>query len=144
MVSDRYNMKGYNPGHHHHISLHCNQPPEVQNNPEDDLWYFPPIREGNSPPLQMQNNSNDSDFLPIREWNSTPPTPVPTCSCQTRPWVARKFSQQLPLSSSGDKPQLQHYQQPSEGLGQTNILNVVDTLEKHAKVAPYTYSRWLH
>ena len=32
-------MKGYN-----QLVLHDSQPAEVQNNLEDDLWYFPPIR----------------------------------------------------------------------------------------------------
>ena len=143
-------MNDYNPGHRCRISLHCSQPSEVQNNPEDDLWYFPPVKEGNSMhlthrPSQTQNNSDDSDFPPIRERNSTSPAPVPTRSRQIRSQVARKISQQLPSSSSGEEPpQVQHHQQPSEGLGQTNVLNVVDMPEQHAKVVPYTYSGWLH
>jgi len=51
MVGDLYNnMKGYSRGPRSRTSLHNSQPAEVQNSPEDDLWYFPPIRERDSAP----------------------------------------------------------------------------------------------
>ena len=137
----------------HQPSLHNNQPAEVQNNPEDDLWYFPPIKEHESTPpthrpSQMQNDyeADDSDFPTVKKRNTRPCTPpLHARSHQGRPQAASKSSQRLRASGSGEEfSQPQHRQRRSEGLGEANILNRVETLEQRAKVFPYTNSRQLH
>ena len=147
-------MKGYN-----QLVLHNSQPAEVQNNPEDNLWYFPPIRVADDTtsahhPQQMQKGyeAGGSDFPPKKKRKNTPSTP-PLCThsqhrSSTHPHVTSKISERLPSFSSRDKSsQLQGHQQPREGLGQANILNCVDALEGCAKVllhpiyGPFAYQK---
>ena len=81
----------------------------------------------------------------MKKRNGAPHTPLCTRSHQPHPQVSSKFSQRLPSSSDGEEPsQPQRRQQPSEGLGQANIVNKVDTLERHTKVLRYAYSKQLH
>lgn len=159
-------MKGNNPGRRNHISLHNSQPAEVQINPEDDLWCFtPPRSPAHCKPVEVQINPEDDMwcFTPPRIREDTPPTHAPSQmqndyeaddsdftprspAPRRHPQVASKFPQRLPSSSSvslEESSQQQCRQQPSKGLGQANILNKVDALERRAKVLLYTYSRWL-
>jgi hypothetical protein len=112
-------MEDYNP-QCHPIPLYCSQPLQTQDDSEAEV---------------------SSDFPPIREQNSTPPTPPAHAhSCLPCCQAVPTSSKQLPLSSEEEEPQFQDHQQPDVGLGQSNILNVVDTLAPvgPVKVTPYT------
>ncbi|KAF8798518.1 hypothetical protein BYT27DRAFT_7320414 [Phlegmacium glaucopus] len=106
-------MNRYN-AHHNYIPLYCSQPSQT-------------LPQGDSE-VEL------SDFPPIKERNSTPPmSPVPVHSRPLRPKAAPGGSQQLPVSSEEEPPRSQHRRQP--GLGQANILNMVDAVAPvpHAK-----------
>ena len=142
-----------------YVSLYCSQPSPTQINSEDDIYSFPPIREGNRTPLaspvsarsppprsQAQETKDDSeaefsDFPPIKECNSTPlALPIPARSRLLHHQAARRGPHHSFLSSEEESPQLQRHQQPNTGLGRTNILNMVDAAAplEHAKVTPHT------
>jgi hypothetical protein len=120
MVSDQSKMQGNN-SHRRHIPLYCNQ---------------------SSEPTQNESEAELSDFPPIKERNSTPPSPAPSVPARSRylPQAARRYPQQHPLSSE-EEPQSQRHRQPKTGLGQTNMLNTVDAISpvQHAKVTPYIF-----
>jgi hypothetical protein len=97
-----------------------------------------------SQPLQTQDDSEaevSSDFPPIRERNSTPPAPPAHAHSRLpRRQAVPTSSKQLPLSSEEEEPQFRGRRQPDVGLGQSNVLNMVDTLAPvgPVKVTPYT------
>lgn len=140
-------MKGDNPPHKY-VQLYC-QPPQTQINSEDDLDWFPPIRERNRtslaspnsvhPPCTQADDSESelSDFPPIKKRNSTA-SPIPARSCPPHPQAARRGSSQISSPSKEESPQSQRHQEPNVGLGQTNILNMVDAAQQ-AKVTRYTF-----
>ena len=123
-----------------YVPLDCNQP---QNGSEDidDIWYFPPIRVRDSTPEHRygrngpQNASEGKllDFPPIKARNKTPAPTIPAHSRSPR-LGPRKNSLQ-PFSSSNEEPrEARHRQQPNTGLGQTNIVNTVNAMVRHAKI----------
>jgi hypothetical protein len=140
-------MKGNNPLRQP-IPLHCSQSPEqirLAREAEDELYYFSPIRDGDSAPhfpsipaaQQTTNDSEDDTFYfpPIKEGNSAPLlSPIPGRSCLARPQATQRGSQKFPLSSKEKPSQSQCRQQPNIGLGRANIVNT-------AAVRPYTLYR---
>jgi hypothetical protein len=125
-----------------YIPLYCSRATQTQLDyeAEDDLFYFPPIREGNSTPLTpsesipapsryishcsqpAQQTTSDSqaellDFPSIIEGNDTRLAPC-------RPQATQRGSQS-PLSSE-EASQLQRRRQPNIGLGRANIADTVD------------------
>jgi hypothetical protein len=121
-VSDQSKMEDYNP-QCRSILLYCSQPLQTQDDSEAEV---------------------SLDFPLIREQNSTPPAPPAYAhSHLPRRHAVPTSSKQLPLSSEEEEPQFRGRRQPDVGLGQSNVLNVVDTLAPvgPVKMTPYTRCR---
>jgi hypothetical protein len=71
---------------------------------EDSIFYFPPIKEGNSAPL-----------VPAIHGRSSP----------RRSQATQRGSQKPPLSSKEEPSQSRRRRQPNMGLGRANIVNMV-------------------
>jgi len=139
-------MKGDNPPRQY-IPLYCSQSSQTRldHEAEDDIFYFPPIRDGNSTPLSSsiptrdspphfqaaQPTSNDSEdelfyFPPIKEGTDMPfAPPIPDRSRPRRPQATQRGSQKLP-SSKEESSQLERRRQPNMRLGRANIVNTVE------------------
>jgi len=137
-------MKRNNPSHQR-IPLYCSQPSQIQlaREAEAELYYFPPIRDGDGAPLphslpraqvalQTANDSEDElfNFPPAREGNDAPL--FPGHSRPHRPPATQRGSQKPSLSSKEEPSQSQRHRQPKKGLGRANIVNM-------AAVRPYLH-----
>jgi len=138
-------MKGNNPPCQQ-IPLYYSQPSQMRlaREAEAELYYFPPIRDGDNPSLSpsipacygppctqaAQQTANDSEdalfnFPPAREGNDTPLfPPTPGHSRPHRSQVTQRDSQKPPLSSK-EETSSQRHRQPNKGLGRANIVNTV-------------------
>lgn len=136
-------MRGDNPPHQY-IPLYCSQPSQAQLDSEAELYYFPPIRDGNSTPQvsssipvyhspprsqaaqQALNGPEDelSSLPSIQEGNDTPT--VPPISARSHPQVTQRVLRRLPSSSKGGPSQSRRRQQLNMGLGAANIVNTVE------------------
>lgn len=152
-------MKRNNPSHQR-IPLYCSQPSQIQlaREAEAELYYFPPIRDGDGAPpppsipacyslpraqvaLQTANDSEDElfNFPPAREGNDAPLfPPTPGHSRPHRPPATQRGSQKPSLSSKEEPSQSQRRRQPNMGLGRANIVNL-----NMAAVRPYALYRLL-
>lgn len=97
---------------------------EGQDNSETEESDFGPCLIGNAPPIMSRP---PPVTLPSRYWAATS-----TGSIQQKPIV-------VVSSEESEEPQPQRRQQPNTGLGQTNIVNMVDATATvlHTKVVLY-------
>jgi hypothetical protein len=98
-----------------------------------DIYYFPGDRGSLSPSIpaaqKTRNDSEDEDsmfyFPPIKEGNSAPLLPaIPGRSSPRRPKATQRDSKKPPLSSKEEPSQSQRRRQPNMGLGRANIVNL--------------------
>ena len=119
---------------------------QAQNSSDGELSDFPPIRVlDNTPPHRyaprsQAQNSSKGEFPSTKVQESTPPChspDIPTHSHPRRP-CRPEANQSKKSFVSGDEGPLQsaHFRHPKAGLGQSNMVNMVDGLTglQHAKV----------
>lgn len=127
MVSEQPKMKR-SITHRKPILLYCSQATQTHDDSEAEDSDFPPCREGNSPPLI-------SRYSPVQA--------IPSRSRYPR---AAASGIQPTTSSKGpeEPPQSRRRQKPNAGLGQANVVNVVDSTAPvlNAKVVPYIPYMW--
>lgn len=151
---DRNNPQRY-------IDLICSLPrPE---NSDEDIWYFPPCREGEStdpaPSVsahprsrhsrtgQPTHNSSEAELSyspPVKERINTPPaSPVRVHSSSSHFQATQRGSQKFASSSKEQPLRSRRDRKPNTGLGRTNILNKAGATVpgQHGKVTPYTLFR---
>lgn len=94
----------FTPAHYSPPPVQAAQQAMNDSEDEDSIFYFPPIKEANPPPL-----------LPAIHGRSSP----------RRPQATQRDSQKPPLSSKEERFQSQRRRQPNMGLGRANIVNTV-------------------
>jgi len=129
MVSEQHKMKR-SITHRKPILLYCSQATQTQDDSEAEDSDFPPCREGNCPPLISESHCS----------------PVTVLSRLRHPQAAADGSQQLTISSDEERPQSWRRQKPNTGLGQANVVNMVDTTAPvlRTKVVPFILYMWRH
>ena len=122
MVSDQSKMDRNNP-HHRRIPLYCSRSTQTQLDKSDYE-------------AESVTDTSDPDFPPIRIRKG-----MSLASAMRRDPHQLRDPYQLPQSNKEEPPQSHRHQQCNTGLGQTNILNVVDVAApvQHLKVTLYTF-----